>query len=554
MKSGADKMDLMALMTSRIDQILDNVGPGMKVLLMDSDTTTSVSLSCPQSRIMKKEVFLFEILHSRVASMSSLNYLKCVVLIRPTTENLRLLAKEVTSPRYGSYHIFFTNRVKRADLKSLAEADGNEVVADLKEVPSDFMVFESHVFTTKIPVPIVNLKWNKAHSSLTRCADSLKSLLVALKATRVNICYCKESIVAEELAQAIQDEVEHDGNREATLVLLDRRMDPITPLLNQWTYQAMIHELIGMTNNTVDLQGRDEIPEEMKKVSLGTESDEFYKLNMYANFGEIGQTIQNLVKNFQDKVKGHQKLDSINDIKDFITSYPDFKKMSGTVSKHVTLVGELSKEVKNNGLLDVSELEQNIACGSESDLLSNLLQVLNNPTLRTKDALRLVALFSIRFQDAERHLDKLCKGVKGVSRKDVYEVIQTMTKYSRIKSKYLFDEKSTPFNAATGFFKGLKGAENVYTQHQPLITKDLLPDIIRGRTRPDFKYLKPAEPCGKVIVFVIGGITYEETRAVSMFNKDNASNVVIGGTSILNYDSFMHSVNEACCISSNTAC
>ncbi len=59
------EMDLMALMTARIDQILESVGPGMKVLLMDSDTTTSVSLSCPQSRIMKKEVFLFEILQPK---------------------------------------------------------------------------------------------------------------------------------------------------------------------------------------------------------------------------------------------------------------------------------------------------------------------------------------------------------------------------------------------------------------------------------------------------------------------------------------------------------
>ncbi len=60
-------MDLTEMMTSRIDQILDKVGPGMKVLLMDQDTTTSVSLSCPQSKIMKKEVFLFEHLHSRFA-------------------------------------------------------------------------------------------------------------------------------------------------------------------------------------------------------------------------------------------------------------------------------------------------------------------------------------------------------------------------------------------------------------------------------------------------------------------------------------------------------
>jgi len=30
-----------------------------------------------------------------------------------------------------------------------------------------------------------------------------------------------------------------------------------------------------------------------------------------------------------------------------------------------------------------------------------------------------------------------------------------------------------------------------------------------------------------------------------MFNKDNGSNVVIGGTTLLNYDSFMESMKEA---------
>ena len=96
---------------------------------------------------------------------TNLSYLKCVVLIRPTSENIRLLGREVASPRYGSYYVFFTNRVKRADLKSLAEADGNEVVADLKEIPSDFLVFESHVFSMKLPCPIKNLQWNKVTSN-----------------------------------------------------------------------------------------------------------------------------------------------------------------------------------------------------------------------------------------------------------------------------------------------------------------------------------------------------------------------------------------------------
>jgi hypothetical protein len=44
------------------------------------------------------------------------------------------------------------------------------------------------------------------------------------------------------------------GARSSPVVLiLDRRDDPVTPLLTQWTYQAMVHELVGINDNTVKL-------------------------------------------------------------------------------------------------------------------------------------------------------------------------------------------------------------------------------------------------------------------------------------------------------------
>ena len=46
----------------------------------------------------------------------------------------------------------------------------------------------------------------------------------------------------------------------------------------------------------------------------------------------------------------------------FIETYPAFKKMSGTVSKHVTVVSELSRLVAAHCLMDVSECEQELAC------------------------------------------------------------------------------------------------------------------------------------------------------------------------------------------------
>ena len=59
-------------------------------------------------------------------------------------------------------------------------------------------------------------------------------------------------------------------------------------------------------------------------------------------------------------------------IKAFVENYPQFKKMSGTVAKHVTMVGELSRIVGNHGLMDISECEQELVCQSDH---SQALQV-----------------------------------------------------------------------------------------------------------------------------------------------------------------------------------
>lgn len=86
---------------------------------------------------------------------------------------------------------------------------------------------------------------------------------------------------------------------------------------------------------------------------------------MYKNFGEIGINIKILMEDFQDKTKSQKKVETISDMKDFIEQYPQFKKMSGTVSKHVLLISELSRLVAAHNLMDVSEAEQEMACQSE---------------------------------------------------------------------------------------------------------------------------------------------------------------------------------------------
>lgn len=160
------------------------------------------------------------------------------------------------------------------------------------------------------------------------------------------------------------------------LLILDRRNDPVTPLLTQWTYQAMVHECLGITNGRVDLSSAPDVKDELREIVISPEQDSFFAKNLYSNFGDLGANVKSYVDEYQQKsfttsgstgsaatpAAGKNRIESIADMKRFVEEYPEFRKLGGNVSKHVALIGELSRIVAAKRLLEVSELEQSLAC------------------------------------------------------------------------------------------------------------------------------------------------------------------------------------------------
>jgi hypothetical protein len=58
---------------------------------------------------------------------------------------------------------------------------------------------------------------------------------------------------------------------------------------------------------------------------------------------------------------GSSRIETVADMKRFVEEYPEFRRLGGNVTKHVTLVGELSRLVERDDLLAVSEVEQSLA-------------------------------------------------------------------------------------------------------------------------------------------------------------------------------------------------
>ena len=90
----------------------------------------------------------------------------------------------------------------------------------------------------------------------------------------------------------------------------------MTPLLNQWNYQAMIHELIGIQNHRLKLPGVKE------EIVINPDVDEFFRENMYNNYGDLGNNLNTLVDEFKEKTKSQAKVESIEDMQRFMENYP----------------------------------------------------------------------------------------------------------------------------------------------------------------------------------------------------------------------------------------
>ncbi len=114
----------------------------------------------------------------------------------------------------------------------------------------------------------------------------------------------------------------------------------------------------------------------------------------------------------------------------------------------------------------------------------------------------------------------------------------------------LFQSGSFFSGARERFSRGLKGVENVYTQHSPRL-ESVLQDLIKGRLSQSlYPFVegggqtrdKPQD----IIVFLVGGTTYEEAKMVAQINASSPGvRVVLGGTTVHNSASFLEEVDDA---------
>lgn len=182
------------------------------------------------------------------------------------------------------------------------------------------------------------------------------------------------------------------------------------------------------------------------------------------------------------------------------------------------------------------------------DHRKQIMELLSNKKVGLSDKLRLVMLYSLRYeQSKDRGLPLMKEALaKAGLNSEAIQLITSVKEYAGAarRSSDVFSNRSFFAMASNTVRRGIGGVENVYTQHEPLLVYTL-DDLFRGKlksaeyplTRADDDSLGAQSVMGnadggpspfirpprELFVVIAGGVTYEEAKSISAINRDPGS-------------------------------
>eukprot|EP00835_Amoeboradix_gromovi_P004342 NODE_332_length_10744_cov_0.374072.p3 type:complete len:434 gc:universal NODE_332_length_10744_cov_0.374072:7842-6541(-) len=411
---------IFQLIQSYIKGVISN--EGYKVLLLD-DYCLSILSFIPMSYFLQNNVYNI----GKLPPQSHLSW-TAVLIVHPSS--LQELITELQNPHYSQYILCLVAETTSQWIEQIAQADIYERITQVLEFYMDVIALDDYAF----------MQPPKAISS------TLGSLLQAFQWSPV--------------LRGINISLPSSSGQPCVILNLNRSFDYLTPLLHSWYYQSMIHDLIGIENYKIN------------RPLVSFTNDNFYTQHKFTSFGDVGLKIKELVLKYQSQYVSLGSLNSLDDIKQFINRYPELKDLQMNVETHVNVMTILSEIVNKNQLMTIGEIEQSLACEDNEEWCAQQIRQLLSSNINDIDKVRLILLYAVRYNTC---LTEFTNSLRQLGLERYMSLV------------HLMSVNKTPMNLTQALIKkgqlmmkGLKGVDNVFTQHEPLVIK-LVQDLIKGK-------------------------------------------------------------------------
>jgi syntaxin-binding protein 1 len=589
-------------------QEIKNITRGdWKCLIVDEYSKKIIDNVVKEDDILNNNIATIERIENRREPNPEMD---AVYILSPEPHIVDCLLADFERRRYCRAYLVWTSLMDPSLRRRIDEVPGiRQLRASSQTLFVDFYPRESHVVTFRDPWSFPMLYHPACNSLVPKHMQALAQKIAGVCITlgeypkvryyRPANALHEASVLCTHLARFVQEELDGyaqwDSNfpppsqrPQATLVITDRTMDLMAPLLHEFTYQAMAHDLLPIkdadkvTFHTTINEGSADA--EDKDMEL-TDKDKIWVENRHRHMKD---TIDKLMGDFQKFLQQNPHFTqdeadatSLNAIRDMLAGLPQFQEMKEAYSLHLTMAQECMNIFQHHKLPEVAGIEQTLATGLDEDsrkpknALETVVRLLDDEAIKPADRLRLIIIY-ILYRDGviEEDIKRLLAHA-GLPPQDA-GVLTNLTLLGGRTMHGLKDVRPLP---PPLFPKDPKTAapvseEYALSRYEPVL-KTMLDALSRGvLDQATFPYVKPPldpnedllaaqggslragrpnwaaagrrppENRQRIIVFVAGGATYSESRAAYEVGSERSRDVILVSSHMLTPQLFVRQVGD----------
>ncbi|XP_019160516.1 PREDICTED: SNARE-interacting protein KEULE isoform X2 [Ipomoea nil] len=394
------------------------------VLIMDKLTVKIMSYACKMADITDEGVSLVEDIHKRRQPLPTMD---AVYFLQPTKNNVIMFLSDMAgkSPLYRKAFIFFSSPIDKELVNQIKkETTVLSRIGALREMNLEYFAIDSQGFVTDYERALEELFGDdegscKGDASLNLMASRIATVLASLRefpSVRYRAAKLDPTtmttfrdLIPTKLAAGVWNCLmkykttipNFPQTETCDLLIVDRSVDQIAPIIHEWTYDAMCHDLLNMEGNKYV----HEVPSKVgglpeKKDVILEDHDPIWLEIRHSHIADASERLHEKMTNFVSKNKAAKIQQtsrdgelSTRDLQKMVQALPQYSEQIEKLSLHVDIAGKLNRTIREMGLKELGELEQNLVFGDAGtkDVI-NFLKMKQDITRENK--LRLLMIYA----------------------------------------------------------------------------------------------------------------------------------------------------------------
>lgn len=496
-------------------------------------------------------------------------------LMKLIVDNLREEIKKTT--KNHDYHILFMPCKSWLCEKIFEDENVSSIISSVSEYPVEILPIDDDVLSMQMIDSLKDLFVEKDYSCLLHVARAI--IHIQLRFGIIRDIYGQGSCAKRvtELLSKLKNEMSLNDSHVVpqihSLLILDRSVDFITPLMNQMTYEGLCDEIFGVNNGVMkipveklnknstsqantDAESQPSQPaKETKSFKLNSSDTIFVKIRD-KTFYDVGPIIKENAKKLSAMMEERHSAKSIEDMKLFMKKLPILQASKNCIVNQTSVAELIKQEVESEDFVESVEIQQMFVNSIETDSISTYIEDCIAKQQPLTKVIRLIALQSqtnngLKKKVLEHYSREILQTygysnfefLRNLELAGLIKVRNTLLNkpYNMLKKQFrLTRVKTEPDNDLTYVFNGyaplsarivesflksrwitmsetlkvLPGSTFEYHQQIP-------PELRRHRSSitsvtSSRSNIAPTEEPRVILVFFIGGVTFAEISALRL--------------------------------------